>query len=174
MSNMVPEKLINFRVYNETKTLLGMADAQLPSLEAMTDTVKGAGIAGEVESPVLGHFSSMSVTLNWRTVMNDLAGLAVQKSHQLELRGAQQVYDAGKGAYTVVPIKAVVKAVPKKTDLGKLEVGATQDSSWEGEVNYLKLFINNEERIELDKFNFIFKVNGVDYLADVKTALGQG
>ena len=49
--NKVPERLVNFRVYNEGNDLLGVATVDLPSIEAMSDTVSGAGIAGEVESP---------------------------------------------------------------------------------------------------------------------------
>ncbi len=43
----VPEKLINFRVYEDGDDLVGVADVTLPTLDAMTETVKGAGIAGE-------------------------------------------------------------------------------------------------------------------------------
>ena len=60
--NKVPERLINFRVYNDGNDLLGVANVDLPSIEAMSDTVSGAGIAGEVESPILGHFASMTAT----------------------------------------------------------------------------------------------------------------
>ena len=56
-SNKIPERLIGFRVYNDNNDLLGIATVTLPMIEAMTDTVSGAGIAGEVESPVLGHYS---------------------------------------------------------------------------------------------------------------------
>ena len=37
--NQVPEKLINFRVYENGVDLLGLADVQLPSLEYMSETV---------------------------------------------------------------------------------------------------------------------------------------
>ena len=47
-NNVVPEKLINFRAYNDGNDLLGVTDVQLPSLDAMTETVKGAGIAGRL------------------------------------------------------------------------------------------------------------------------------
>ena len=43
--NKVPERLINFRVYNDGNDLLGVANVDLPSIEAMSDTVSGAGIA---------------------------------------------------------------------------------------------------------------------------------
>ena len=46
--NVISEKLINFRVYAENSELLGLADVTLPTLEAKSETISGAGIAGEV------------------------------------------------------------------------------------------------------------------------------
>ena len=40
--NKIPERLINFRVYNNGNDLLGVATVELPELEAMSDTVSGA------------------------------------------------------------------------------------------------------------------------------------
>ena len=61
-TNSIPERLINYRVYNEANALMGMATVDLPELQAMSDTVSGAGIAGEIDSPVLGHYQAMSST----------------------------------------------------------------------------------------------------------------
>lgn len=171
--NNIPEKLINFKVYQDSNDLLGMADVQLPSLEAMTETVKGAGIAGEVESPVLGHFGPMGLTLNWHTPTPKTMALSKQKAHHLELRGAIQIYDAAGGVYKTAQLKVVVKAVPKKLDLGKLDVGAKTDTSNEFECNYIKVWHDGTEKIEIDKFNFICKIDGEDYLAEVREALGM-
>ncbi|MDD4599621.1 hypothetical protein SDC9_04139 [bioreactor metagenome] len=170
--NQVPEKLISFRVYEDGTDLLGVADVQLPSIEPMTDTVKGAGIAGEVDSPVLGHFGSMTLTLNWRTVTRPLISLAQQKSHSLDLRGAIQVYNAGTGEYVTQPLKVVVKAIPKKTDLGKLDIGSGGDASSEFEVVYIKITLSGEVMVEIDKYNYICNIQGVDYLSSVRAALG--
>ena len=170
--NPVPEKLINFRVYENGNDLLGVADVQLPSIEPMTDTVKGAGIAGEVDSPILGHFGSMTATLNWRTVTKPLVRLAQQKAHSLDLRGAIQVYNAALGEYAVIPLKVVLRGIPKKTDLGKLDVGSAGDASSEFEVVYMKVTLNGETMIEIDKYNYICVINGEDYLLQVRTALG--
>ena len=111
--NKVPERLINFRVYNDGNDLLGVANVDLPSIEAMSDTVSGAGIAGEVESPILGHFGSMTATFTWRTITPELAKLANQKAHALDLRGSQQVYDAALGEYSSVPVRVSLRATPK-------------------------------------------------------------
>lgn len=171
--NPVPEKLINFRVYYEDGTdLLGIADVELPKIEAMTETVKGAGIAGEVESPVLGHFGSMTCTINWRTVVKPTIGLAEPRAHNLDFRGAAQLYDAATGEYRTSSLKVSIRGIPKTTSLGKFEVGATADASNEFEVIYLKGSVDGKEIIEIDKYNYICRINGKDYLKGVRQALG--
>lgn len=168
----VPEKLTGFRVYLDGDDLIGVADVTLPSLEAMTETVKGAGIAGEVDSPVVGHYGSMEVQLNWRTLEKSNVLLASPKGVHLDLRGAQQVYDSSAGEFIIRPVKVVVHGVPKTTELGKLDVGATTDTSNTIEANYLKVTIDGTELLELDKYNYICNIGGVDYMAEIRDALG--
>ena len=168
----VPEKLINFRVYKDGADLIGLADVTMPSFDAVTDTVKGAGLAGEIDSPVIGHFKSMEVQLNWRTVTKDNSFLAKPESVNLDLRGAQQVYDSSTGKFKTSRLKVVVRGVPKKFEMGKLDMGASVGSSNTLEVNYIKVTLDDKDVIELDKFNYIYKVDGEDWLADVREALG--
>jgi P2 family phage contractile tail tube protein len=170
--NQVPEKLISYRVYRDGVDLVGTADVQLPELEAMTETIKGAGIAGEVDSPVLGHYGSMTLVLNWRTLVAPIAWLSRQEVHALDLRGVSQVMDAASGTYQKVPIKVAVRGTPKKTTLGKLDVGAPTESSNEIEVFYIKVSLDGADVIEIDKYNYIAKIDGVDVLAEVRKALG--
>lgn len=170
--NQIPEKLINFRVYEGGTNFAGIVDAELPELESMTETVKGAGIAGEYDSPVIGHYQSMTLSLSWRTPTPKLLQLAAPKVHQLDLRGAIQVNDAANGQYKSVPLRVTVNCIPKSTKPGKLEVGSPTDSSNEFEVTYIKIWYDGTEYIEIDKLNFICKINGVDYLAAVRQALG--
>ena len=171
-TNPIQEKLVNFRVYNDANDLLGVATVDLPELAAMTDTVSGAGIAGEVDSPVLGHFQSMSVTLHWRTIEAAAMSLAEQKAHHLEIRGSEQRYDAGSGLYSTVPVRLVVKGTPKTTSLGSFEPGSTTDTTTELEASYLKLVVAGKELVEVDKYNYIAKFNGSDALQSVRADLG--
>ena len=173
MSNIVPEKGINFAVYYDGEDMLGMAEGELPNFEFMSETVKGAGIAGEFDSVVLGHISSMKLSLTWRNTTNAFVRLAHQRAHDLYLYSAQQDYDAGLGEYKVNKVAVFVKVIPKTLNIGKLAVGEMTDTKTEFEVLYLKLEINDKERIEVDKLNYIFKVDGVDYLAGVRSALGK-
>jgi P2 family phage contractile tail tube protein len=173
MANDIPEKLINFAVYDDGTDMVGAADVTLPSLEFMTDTVSGAGVAGEFDSPVIGHLKAMELELKWRTVTQNVLKLAAPKSHQLDLRGSIQVFDAGNATYKTVPLKVVVKAIPKKTDLGKLEVGKPQDSGSTFSLTYLKITLAGEEKVEIDIFNYKCVIDGEDYLASVRADLGK-
>ena len=172
-ANAIPERLINYRVYNEANDLLGVASVDLPEIAAMTDTVSGAGIAGEVDSPVLGHFQSMSCTINWRTIEPAAVALAEQRTHALELRGSQQQYDAANGLLGTVPVKVTLRVMPKTMALGSFNVGSTTDSSNEFEVLYMKVAIDGSELVEIDKFNYKAVFNGRDALASVRADLGM-
>ena len=170
MSNPVPEKLIAFRCYLEGDDLVGVADVELPALEAMSETVSGAGIAGEVESPVIGHYGSMTTTINFRTLTADVGVLATPKAHQMDFRGSQQIYDSGE--YKTVPVRVVMKAIPKNVELGSFATGQMTETAKEFEVVYLKLFVDGKERVEIDKYNSVAKFNGVDVLDSVRSDLG--
>ena len=173
MPNEMPTNLVNCRVYDDANALIGVATAELPQLQPMTSTVSGAGIAGEVEFPVLGHYQSMTVTLNWKGIEKEAFKLAAFKSHALELRGSQQVHDAGKSVIRTVPVRVVLRTVPKSLQLGSFEAGTKTDVTSEFEITYLKVHVDGKEVCEIDKFNFIAKFGGTDYLASVRKDLGM-
>ena len=130
--------------------------------------------AGEVDSPTLGHFQSLELGVNWRTITGNVTGLAAPKAHHLEARGSIQRYDAGAGEYKNIAVKAVMKATPKKGGLGSMEVGQPQGNESTFEVQYLKVSLDGTTEIEIDKYNFICNIAGTDYLADVREHLGIG
>ena len=169
---MVPEKLINFRVYQDGDDLLGISDVTLPKLDSITETVKGAGVAGEIGDPTIGHFGSMELELNWRSLVKSNIVLAKPTGVHLDLRGACQGHDSAKNVLKTMPVKIVVEGTPKSTDLGKLDMGATTDTKNTIEVTYIKITVDGETVLEIDKFNYICVIGGVDYMADIRDALG--
>ena len=62
---MYSEQNVAFMVYWQGKTFLGMAKLDLPEIQYITETLNGAGLAGEIESPVIGLTQSMSCTFNF-------------------------------------------------------------------------------------------------------------
>ncbi len=171
--NTIPERLHSFRVYLDgTNELQGLTDIKLPSFEAIKETMKGAGIAGEYESPTIGNFGSQKLTLNGRTLTKNFFGLLKLKSQKLDCRGALQEYDSAQGKQVFKQVKVTVQGPCLKADLGKFEQGTAIGNTADIEVMYLKVEFDGQTVIEFDKLNFIFIVNGEDQLAGIRAALG--
>ena len=173
MANIIGEKLINFEVYTGTDRLLGLADVELPTLETLTESYKGAGIAGEVDAPTVGHYGPLAMTLKWRVTEKGALELIEPKVHALELRGSIQRFNAATGLYETQAVKVVTRAVPKSAPLGTLAPAAAQEPSIEFSVKYLKVFLAGKALVEIDPVNFVCVVNGTDVLAAVRTDLGR-
>ncbi len=60
----------------------------------------------------------------------------------------------------------------KATKLGRLDVDTTSDTKNTIEVNYIKIIVDGETVLELDKYNYIGNVDSTNYLAEVRDALG--
>ena len=172
-TNPSPALLTNAKIYREGADQLGVATVEIPSFSFMNETISGFGIAGEIEMPVAGHFGSMTMKITWNTVNDDAASLLEPKAHHLDIRASVQEYDSGTGTFIQRPVKILVQAIPKSTGVGKLEPAKKMEGETELEITYLKLWINGQERIEFDKFNFIFSVNGEDKLAGVRENMGM-
>ncbi len=171
--NDVPEKLIGFRIYKDDSVLMGVGDAELPEIEPMKETVSGSGIAGEFESPVIGHTGSLVAKLKFRTLTKDASALAAFAAHQLTFRGSIQVLDSSTGNFAPVGLKVVTKSLPLKFNLGKLETGKMMDTAQEFECVYLKVVLDNEAVLEIDKLACLYKVGDDDVLAKVREHLGM-
>jgi len=159
-------------VYNEGQRLIGTVEAELPNLQALTQSVKGAGIAGEVDSPVLGHFQDTTMKLTFRTVTPDIATILSQQYHHIELWAAVQYLNVETGKFEVGQQKVITRAMPKAYNLGKFAVGELQGTEMEFTLNYIRVLYKGDELYELDKYNGKFTVGNTNMLADVWRAIG--
>lgn len=170
--NVIPDKLTDYAVFDNGVEKLGTADIELPNIEYLSDTVKGPGIGGEVDTPTVAMTASMTTKINWRTINGDLTKLTAPELHNLEFRSAIAHYDDAVGKIRQVPVAVEVRGLPKASTLGTLDIGASTGSSNELETTYLKVTVDGVEKIEINKFARVFRVNGVDYYAGVRAALG--
>ncbi|MDQ7104209.1 phage major tail tube protein [Serratia sp. MF2] len=173
MANKHNEATILYNVYLDGVKLAGTASADLPTVSALTTEVTGAGIAGAVDIPVMGLFQAMAMTLNFRTVTRDFKDLMNHQMHHIELWAAIQVTDPDTGSYSVAQHKFITRAIPKNLTPGSFAVGSTQDRTLEYEVTYLKETYAGEELYEIDKYNMIYSVGGVDLMAAAREAAGE-
>ncbi len=171
--SIIPEKSNNFRVYLDGTTLLGIAEGNFPNGELMTSEVKGAGIAGTIDSPTLGHMGSITCEFTWRNVTKSFFLITEPKAHSLDLYAEHQDFDAGRGEYKTRSIHVFLKAITKQYDLGKLVVGDSSETQTTHEVYYMKVYVDGVAKMEVDKYNFVYKINGYDYLSNTRRNLGM-
>lgn len=165
----LPSKINDYNVYNETEKLIGMgAELSLPELEAISETISGAGILGELDDPAVGHFSALSMDIPFRLLDREgVAMMDMTRATRLTLRGAQQTLDT-QGNTTFRPMRVIVAGKATKLALGTAKRAGAMDSSVTLSVTYLLIEVDEEKLLELDKLNHKYVVMGYDQLAKVK------
>ena len=113
----IDQGVINFAVYEDGNEYVGMAQATLPELTMLTQSIAGAGIAGNIESVILGHFDTMTLTLNFRSTTQQATNLSEPRRHTIDLRVSQQVEDTVAGRVGTQAVKHLFVVIPKK-DVG--------------------------------------------------------
>ena len=171
MANKYDEATVNFEVYLQKTRFLGIASVTLPTLAYLTQTTNGAGIAGNITTPILGQLDNMSMTINFRNFTDECFNLAQPKVHTIELRAAVQVEDVN-GGITLQKVKHTMKVIPVSVNAGTLAPASTGDASGEYSVRYWKTTVDGITKMEVDPLNNILKVGSTDYTAALRTALG--
>ena len=167
---MLNDKLHSFNIYRNGNTLTGIADEiELPGIEFISDTITGYGIAGEIDDPTMGLTKSLEWELKFKTLYEDVA-IDPTKVDTYTIRGSQQGRDAT-GNIGYAGIKGVLQGRPKSLMPGTLKKGSPTNPSVKYEITYYKLEVGDRVIFEIDKFNSVCIMNGVDILADMKKYL---
>lgn len=147
------------------------SDLQLPSIEKLSDTIKGAGIMGEIDMPTFGQIGSMTFAINNRADNQQYAILSRPGEIKVEVVWVTDIFDSNNVKVGLQQNKVFMTVINKKYDMGKIETNASADGSSEFEVVYLRKVIDGKEVLLIDKFNYKYAVNGVDYYDQLRTAL---
>lgn len=169
ITNKVIEYTVYVRENGKATKIADTTSVTLPSIEKLTDTIKGSGIIGEIDLPTHGQIGSMETEVATRTT-NDKWGTLIT-ANEIEYRWVTDVVDPSTAKVTVDSHKAFLKVINKKAEEGKLEPGSAQDGSASFEVIAYKRIINGNEIVNIDKLNGIFAINGVNMFDDISKYL---
>lgn len=169
----VDETVIGFAVYEDATEYYGMSEVTLPEISNLTEEISGAGMGGKVEAVILGAIEAMTTTLNFRTVTKNAIKLHEPREHKIDLRVAQQNKNTTKGVTEVGRVKHLLTLTPKKLNSGKVATASAAEVSGEYATTYFATYIDGKKMLEIDPLNYIYFVNGKDWLADVRKALGK-
>ena len=164
---------IDFAVYEDSDEFVGMASVTLPDKNQKVITVNGAGVGGDVEVPINGHYDAMVLTMAFKNYSPRVARLREHRRHNIELRVAQQNEDPVSGQLVTDAVKHVMVIVPKSASGGTVAPAAPGDMNIVSSVRYWATFVNGVKLDEIDQFNRVDIVNGIDYNAPVRRALGK-
>lgn len=167
---MISGSVVAHRFFDNNTEVEDNVSCQLPSIENGTTAVKGAGILGALEMPSSAQLNAMVFSASMRSINKTNISCAAPGVHNIEVRFVKDVKtDNG----TMIPqgTKIFITGIFKKYDPGKVEENGTMDGSIEYEVLRYRIVINGEEVLLIDKVNFIYIVNGVDYMKDIRAAL---
>lgn len=163
------EILNNFNVYQGKNKVIGCtSEFTLPDIETMTETINALGLLGEIEVPAIGQISNMEMDipfLNWADSLYSFFNVGAGVN--LTLRGAMQVINPVNNARSFKQLRIVIKGAAKKITGGTLKPGAPGNPSVTTTVTYLLVEYDGQKKLEIDKYNGVFKVNGKDVLSDV-------
>ncbi len=168
----IPGKTDNFRVYVGGTDYVGTAEVTLPDIERLTDTIKGAGILGELDMPS-NQFKAMSLKLSFNSTNALTAQLMKPGKQEIELRSVVTEFDNSEGDYAQTGRKYTIYGSNKKATGGKIAVGEKMGNEFEFSVFYYKEEIDGEESVEIDVVNYKYIVDGVDYLEEQRSLLGM-
>lgn len=167
---VVPEIIHSFNIYNTGNRLVGVTgEVAIPNFEGVTSTTGGAGILGEYESIAIGHYGSMEQVIPFRCIDEDFFTLiSPSESVELTLRGAIQHTVRTNLNSGAIGMRVVYRGRCKNIAVGTARLRGQMDSQITLELTYIYVEMDGKPRIELDKINEVFKINGVDKLAQIK------
>lgn len=165
-------KLTNSNVYIDGTSFLGQAmEVELPSIIQKMAEHSALGMVGTIELP--SGVDKLEAKIKWNSyypaAMKATGNPNV--ATQMQLRGNLQTWESSaltEQVAAVVYMTATFKSFP----LGNFKQHENVELEQDLAVYYVKVEIDGEEIIEFDAMSNIYKVNGVDILAEYRQNLG--
>lgn len=168
----MPRKLKNMNMFNDANSYQGVAKTvTLPDLARKMESYRAAGMDGPVKVD-LGH-SDDGIQVEWT-----LGGLDLTSIRQYGITNASGVPLRFSGAYQrdddgpVSAVEVIMRGRHESYSFGDAETGEDTEHTITTTCTYYKLIVDGVEEIEIDLLGMVFKVGGVDRLAEQRKAIG--
>ena len=166
----IPEVINNFNAYHNGNILIGVTgQVTLPTFDAITQEVGGAGVLGTYETGIPGFYSSMSQEVPFRILDEDIFSLMnPNEPVDLTFRASEQHTVKDTGALDYKSMRIVERGRLKSFNPGTLEMGKQMDASVTLELLYILVEVDGKTKVEYDKLNSVFVIDGKDILEKVR------
>jgi len=151
--------------------LLGLVDVTMPNFSALTETITGAGIMGEIIVPSVGQFGAMSLVMNFRSMLDAPLTYAVSRPYHFDLRSAQDYEDNTTYERGVAKERYSITGPVTVKNYGTRTSNGVWGASIEVAVRRVEHYMDGNLQLEFDPLNGVYKVNGEDIYAQVRAAI---
>lgn len=167
---IVPEALANYKVYSmDGEEIRGIAEElSLSELSQEVAEVKGAGLLGSYDAVLVGNFGKIEQEIKWRTLHTSMGKmLNPMKQSGFVVRGALQCLNTETNLTEFAQVKYTVKGRAQALNPGTMTIGGLMNASIKISATAIKLELNDEVMLDLDKLNGRYIVDGVDIMKKV-------
>lgn len=172
MAQLQINRLTNAAVYINGTALLGVVEeCTLPEIKSKMTAHNALGMIGDVELP--SGLEKLEATFKWSSFYGSAIGLASNpfQAHSVQVRGNIEQYDAS-GRVAQTPVIFYLTGSFKNLPLGSFKKHDNWDSTSMMNVTAAKIELDGASILEVDMLANIWKVNGVDIIADFKDNTG--
>ena len=165
-------KVFDANVYVNNASKHGQAsEITCPDVTYVMNEYQSLGMFGTAK--FWNGIEAMEATFKWTYPDNEaqLAMVNPIAAVDLMVRSSKAVWNNG-GLVNEEPVVILMRGFPTTHQTGNFTRQTDVEIESTIAVNYYKLEVNRQEILEIDTINNIFKVNGVDIMAERRTNLG--
>lgn len=166
-----PSTIKNMNLFVDGVGYLGEIDeVTLPTLARKMDEHRGGGMDAPIDidmgqEKLEAEFKAKGQIFE----LLDHYGICDPSGLRLRFTGAVENDSSACGVDTM---EVIMLGRYNELSTDTVKPGEPSPSNYKLSLGYYKLTVNDQDKIEIDPANFIFKVNGVDRLAEQRKALG--
>lgn len=172
MAAIQVNRTTNANVYLNGNSLLGkVSEATAPTLKTKFADVEALGMVGSLELPT--GLDKLELKLKFNAIYADVLAAASNpfQTQEIQIRGSIETYTTA-GRVAQVPSVIYVRGTFKDNALGNFKQHANVDLGADMNVIAIKHEIDGRTVTDIDVLANIWKVNGVDILAQYRQNIG--
>lgn len=168
-----PNGHIDYLMYKDGGELIGIAKVTMPPIKYKTVNAQGAGVMGEVTIPMAGMIDAMNIRIDFSSVTDAIVQLGTNEWHDVALYVADQYFDSVNRKEELEQERFEMSIRPTEINQGTIQTASAADASGTYSVCKYTVYKDGQKVIDIDQFNQVHEVNGVDNAAAVRKALGM-
>lgn len=171
MGQITVKRVTNANVYVDGNSLLGKSEeVSLPDVKYKTADHNGLGMIGDVE--FFSGIEKMEAKIKWNSFYEDVLLKVANPFVPLSMQIRSSIETYGSAGRSEKPLVAYITGQSKNFPAGNFKKHDNVESESTFSVTYYKLVIDGKDIIEIDVLSNIYKVNGVDILAEYRANIG--